>query len=298
MKLKLFLLFLFCFFALVNLARYSSPSPQANQPQTSLADYSHPSLPQTKNAPPPALSSQNYIVLDTATNTVLLSQNPRQQIFPASLTKLASAITALNIYSLDEVVTINQDYTEGKIMGLSVGEKISVRSLVYALLVHSANDAALALAHHHPQDLSGFVAQMNLMAQKYQLTDTHFVNPDGIHHPGHYSTVYDLSQLGRLAIKNPIVLDTVKKQKLTVTSIDQTISHYLESTNELLGLVPQIEGLKTGWTPEAGGCFVALINLDGHYLISVVAQSEDRFADTRLLLDWAKANITWVPYQP
>ncbi|MBU3935496.1 hypothetical protein KJ909_02370 [Patescibacteria group bacterium] len=296
MKLKLFLLFLFCFFALVNLTRYHSPSPQANQPQSSLTDYLHPPLPQTKNFPPPALSSPNYIVIDTATNTVLLSKNPHQQIFPASITKLASAITALNIYSLDEVVNIDQDYTEGKIMGLSVGEKISVRSLVYALLVHSANDAALALANHHPQGLSGFVAQMNLIAQKYQLADTHFVNPDGIHHPDHYSTVYDLSQLGRLAIKNPIVLDTVKKQKLTVTNIDQSISHYLESTNELLGVVPQIEGLKTGWTPEAGGCFVALINLDGHYLISVVAQSEDRFADTRLLLDWAKANLSWSDY--
>jgi len=88
------------------------------------------------------------------------------------------------------------------------------------------------------------------------------------------------------------------KQNITVEDVDHTIKHELTSTDELLDSIPEIEGLKTGWTPEAGGCFIGLINLNGHYLISVVAQSTDRFADTKSLIDWAKNNVFWQTYQP
>ena len=178
-------------------------------------------------------------------------------------------------------------------MELQLGEKINVQSLVSALLIHSANDAAFTLAQSYQQGSAAFIQQMNLIAQKYNLTNTHFTNVDGIHHPDHYSTVYDLSQLGRISIQNKIVADTVKTKNLLVFSDDKSISHQLESTNELLGSVPEIEGLKTGWTPEAKSCFISLINLDDHYLISVVAQSDDRFQDTLKIIDWAKKNITW-----
>ena len=139
---------------------------------------------------------------------------------------------------------------------------------------------------------------MNLIASKYNLTDTKFVNFDGIHDPNHYSSVYDLSQLGRLAIKNPIIRETVKNKSITVVDISGKITHNLESTDELIGVVPEIEGLKTGWTPEAGGCFLSLININGHLLIGVVAQSTDRFADTISILNWAKQNISWQSYTP
>lgn len=297
MRTKLALLILSCFLGLVNLLRYTPPPLQGEQPDYSINSYQHPPQPHTTKYPAPALNAPNYLLIDAVTNTILLSKNPRQKIFPASITKLATALTALNVYPLEEVITVDREYDLGKVMGLSLGEKITVKSLVTALLVHSANDAALTLASHHNEGLVGFIKQMNLLTQKYQLKDTHFVNYDGIHHPDHQSTVYDLAQLARISIKNLIVVDVVKNQKLIVSDIDGTIDHYLESTNELLGVVPEVEGLKTGWTPEAGGCFVALINIDGHYLISVVAQSEDRFADTRQLITWAKQNIIWTDYQ-
>jgi D-alanyl-D-alanine carboxypeptidase len=139
---------------------------------------------------------------------------------------------------------------------------------------------------------------MNIMAKKYYLADTHFVNVDGIHNDNHYSSVYDLSKLGRISTRNPFVQETVRKKKLVVTDLDNKYSHQLTSTNELLDVVPEIEGLKTGWTPEAGGCFVGEININGHRLISVVAQSEDRFADTKLLVAWAKQNVAWNNYSP
>ena len=265
---------------------------------SNLIEYQHPAKIYSKLSQKPKLSTQNYILLDATTNTIILSQNPDTKIYPASTTKLATALTALNIYSLDEQLTINQEYKEGKVMELKLGEKINIKSLVTALLVYSANDAAFTLANHHQLKIPGFITEMNLIAQKYGLKNTNFTNFDGIHNENHYSTVYDLSQIARLAIKSPIVLETVKQKNITVEDVDKTIKHELVSTNELLGVIPEIEGLKTGWTPEASGSFIGLINLNGHYLISVVAQSDDRFTDTKKIIDWAKDNVFWQSYQP
>ena len=236
-------------------------------------------------------------MIDASTNNILVSNNPDQKIYPASTTKLITALTALNIYPLDEVLTVNQEYNEGQNMGLKLGEKITIKSLVSALLVYSANDAAFTLASHHQRGIVGFVDEMNLLVQRYNLKNTHFTNYDGIHNDNHYSTPYDLSQIARLAIKNSIITQTVKQKSILIEDVDKTIQHQLESTDELMNIIPEIEGLKTGWTPEAGGCFVGLINLNGHYLISVVAKSEDRFNDTVKLIDWAKENVFWQNYQ-
>lgn len=260
-------------------------------------DYQHPLIPViSETSSIPRLLAESFILIDNDTNTVLLSKNPNAKIYPASTTKLATALTALNIYPLDEVITISKEYNEGKVMGLKSGEKITVKSLISALLIYSANDSAFNLAFHHPDGVEGFVKEMNLIAQKYNLKDTNFTNFDGIHNPNHYSTAYDLAQFGRIAIKNPIIREIVKTKKIIITDIENQIEHNLESTNELLDVVPEIEGLKTGWTPEASGCFVGLININGHKLISVVAQSTDRFADTRQIINWAKENIEWKEY--
>jgi serine-type D-Ala-D-Ala carboxypeptidase (penicillin-binding protein 5/6) len=269
------------------------PSSNTPAPKDQISQISLPKTPIIKLADSPQLTTNNYILIDVSTNKILLSKNPDARIYPASITKLATAMTALNIYPLDEVITIDQEYKEGKVMELELGEKITVKSLVSAILVYSANDAAYTLARNHPQGLSGFIKQMNLISEKYNLNDTHFTNVDGIHQDSHYSTVYDLSQLGRISIQNKTVSSTVKTKEMTVSSLDNSIKHQLTSTNELLGVIPEVEGLKTGWTPEAKGCFISLININDNYLISVVAQSDDRFQDTRQLINWAKKNVVW-----
>jgi len=259
-----------------------------------LIDYQGPIKPTILNRDNfPTLDSRSYILIDIVTNTILAQKNSNEKIYPASTTKLATALTALNIYPLDEIITIPSAYTEGKVMELVAGEKITVRSLVQALLVYSANDAAYNLALHHQNGVSGFVGDMNKLMKKYNINNTNFTNFDGIHNPSHYSTASDLAQLGRLAIKNPIITEIVPQKEFTVTDIDNTYKHELVSTNELLGVVPEIQGLKTGWTPEAGGCFISLINLNGNKLISVVTQSQDRFTDTKRIVDWAKNSVIW-----
>jgi D-alanyl-D-alanine carboxypeptidase len=263
-----------------------------------LINFNFPDTSVIKLANNPPLTSSTYILIDVATNKILTSKNKDQKIYPASTTKLATALTALNLYPLDEIITVNQAYDEGKVMELQLGEKITVQSLVQALLVYSANDSAYTLANHYQGGISGFIDQMNLLMSRYNLTNTHFTNVDGIHNDNHYSTVYDLSQLGRLSIKNQIVTNVVKNKSLTVTDITGNIKHEITSTNELLGVVPEIIGLKTGWTPEAKGCFIGLIDIDGHQVISVVANSDDRFQDTKVLINWLKQNVFWQITQP
>ncbi len=265
--------------------------------ETSLFSFTHPPQVLVTNKEKPQLSTNYYVLIDYDTNQILASQNEHFRVYPASTTKLATALTALNIYPLEEVVTIPSEYTDGKVMELKSDEKVTIKTLVAGLLIYSANDAAYNLANHYPQGVTGFVGQMNNLMAKYGLKDTHFVNFDGLHSPEHYSTPYDLAQLGRLASQNPTLRQYVKTKSMDLSDIYGQTLHHVTSTNELLGVVPEVEGLKTGWTPEASGCFIGLLNLNGHYLISVVAQSEDRFSDTKILLDWAKKNITWRTYQ-
>lgn len=265
--------------------------------QEKVLDYISPLQPLVSPTRLPTVNATAYILIDHATNQIIAQKNKDARIYPASTTKLATALTALNIYPLDEVITISEPTTEGKVMELRSGEKITIGSLINALLVYSANDAANALASHHLGGQPGFIDQMNNLMTKYQLTHTHFVNVDGIHHPDHYSTVFDLAQLGRLAIKSPTVRQTVKTKQIDIKNIDQTITHTLVSTNELLGVIPEVKGLKTGWTPEAGGSFIGLLDINGHEVISVVADSVDRFGDTKILIDWLKQSVSWHPYR-
>jgi len=286
-------LIVFGVFLLFNLAMFilGTYSSSAKLSQSS-AFFTSPPIPIIKSKFPPILSTQNFIVIDSATNTILLGNKINDRIYPASTTKLATALTALNLYPLDEVITTTP-YTEGKVMELKQDEKVTVKTLVTALLVYSANDAAFNLANHYQTGTSGFIKQMNSLVKKYNLHNTNFTNYDGIHNIDHYSTVYDLSQLARLAITMPFIVETAQKKEVVLFDLSGQYRYILSSTNELLGVVPEIEGLKTGWTPEASGCFIGAININGHKLVTVVAQSADRFADTKKLIDWSKDNISW-----
>ncbi len=178
-------------------------------------------------------------------------------------------------------------------MELAKGDTLTVSDLVSALLIHSANDAAYTLARHNTASVSGFIDQMNLLAQRYNLKDTSFKNFDGIDQPDHYSSAYDLSQIARLSIKSDVIRQAVLTQKAQIQNTQKTRTYDLENTNELLGSIPEVKGLKTGWTDQAGECFIGLIEINGHELITVVLGSQDRFVETRKMIDWLKRNVSW-----
>jgi len=273
------------------------PSSYRYTKNNDIFTFKHPPQPVVVGNDKPLLSTDYYILIDNDTNQILASKNENTRIYPASTTKLATALTALNVYPLEEVVTISGDYVDGKVMELKAGDRVTIKTLVAGLLIHSANDAAFSLASHYPKGVSAFIDQMNILAKKYGLNNTNFTNFDGLHGPDHFSTLYDLGQLSRLAFQNPTLRHYVKVNSLELSDIHGQKKYQVVNTNELLGKIPEIEGLKTGWTPESGGSFIALINIDGHYLISIVTQSQDRFNDTKVLINWAKNNLTWRNYR-
>lgn len=257
-------------------------------------EFEHPQIPKVDGENKLRLLASSYIVIDVDTNIILAKKDINKRMYPASITKLVTAMTALNIFPLDETITVTE-YLEGKNMKLINDDKLTARGLVEAILIHSANDAAYNLAKHHWGGISGFVDEMNSLVTKYGLKNTHFVNFDGIHSEKHYSSAYDLSQIARMALKNEVITSSVKVKSKEITSLLGN-RYFLETTNELLGIVPEIQGMKTGWTLEAGGCFIGLIKIGNKQVLSVVLNSPDRFSESRQIVDWLKESVSWQNY--
>lgn len=243
--------------------------------------------------PAPYLSSRAAVVIDVDSKTVLFQKNPDLKLLPASTTKIMTALIALETYDLNDVITITTPVNTGQSMQLKTGEKITVENLLYGLLVASGNDAAVALAQNHPDGEDGFIAAMNQKAKILHLDNTHFTNAIGLDAYGHTTTVHDLALLTAEAIKTPTFKKIVATIGITVTDVDNTIVHELETINELLGKVPGVAGVKTGWTQFAGECLVAYTKRDNQEIITVVLGSFDRFAESASLINWAFSNHQW-----
>jgi len=256
---------------------------------TSLTTY-----PLSDNVRPPDTSALAVIVQDVASKTILFGHNLDAELMPASTTKLMTALVAKNLYSLDELVTITaEDHAVGHTMNLSSGEVLSVRDLLYGLLVESGNDAALALATHHPEGYTGFVAAMNSQAQTLRLTHTSYRNPSGVENYLHHTSVRDLAVLASSVAIDPLLAEIVSTKESIITSRTGQV-HHLVNTNELLGEVEGVRGMKTGWTEHAGECLVTYVEREGRGVIIVVLGSTDRFGDSAKLIDWVYTHHTWV----
>jgi D-alanyl-D-alanine carboxypeptidase len=209
-----------------------------------------------------------------------------------------TGLIVLENYDLDDVVTIQSINGPGQTMDLEIGERITVKNLLYGLLVQSGNDAAAALAQFHPQGEKAFIAAMNQKAKDLHLNHTQFTNAAGLDTYGHYTTVHDLSLLAAEAMKNRTFKKMVSTQGVTVADVDNTIVHQLEAINQLLGEVPGLTGIKTGWTELAGECLVTYTQRNGQAIITVVLGSQDRFGESQALIDWAFANHSWEEVPP
>lgn len=242
----------------------------------------------------PYLTAQAVIVVDSDSAVVLYEKNAQVPLFPASTTKIMTALVALEAYPLDEVITVKQaSESIGHEMRLVPGERISVKNLLYGALVESGNDAALALAQHYPGGYQDFIDRMNQKAKEFNLENTQFRNVSGVEQAGHVTTVRDLAILAKEALKNETFAEIVGTEVVTLQSEDGEITHTLRNINELLGTVPGVKGVKTGWTENAGECLVTVTERDGHTIITVVLGSEDRFGESKKLIDWAFANHRW-----
>lgn len=236
----------------------------------------------------PEVTAQAAIVSDMASGQILAEKNAHQRLAPASTTKIATALVALQRGQLEEQVVVHESaLVGGAKMGLSPSQTVTLEELLYGLLLRSGNDAATAIAQHIGGSVDGFVEMMNQEAENLGLTATHFVNPHGLDAPDHYSSAYDLMMMARQALADPTFAEIVSTQQYTFRG------RRLNNRNELLGNYRGADGVKTGTTAGAGECLVASATRDGHQVLVVILGSEDRYGDALTLLDYYFDNYAW-----
>lgn len=235
------------------------------------------------------LSARAYIVFEPKSGTIVLEKNSNTPLPPASITKLMTALVALDLYDPDDSLLVGQNSAEGQSLDLQKGTSLFAKDLISALLIHSANDASLVLAQNHPEGYAGFIADMNKKALTLGLKNTRFSNVSGIGSRDHYTSVHDLVLLGKYALREDQIKQNVQ---LTSKVIEDSKGnkYLLSTTNKLLGQVEGLLGLKTGWTEEAGECLISYLNRDGREVVIAVLGSKDRFGESKTLIDWYYQN--------
>lgn len=245
----------------------------------------------------PIIEAKSSIAVDMASDKILFEKNAYAMLPIASITKLMTITIVTEENDPTEIVTVSNYAAniEGSQMYLRASEQISLENLLYGAIIHSANDAAVALAEHNAGSVDAFVEKMNAKAKEFGLENTHFSNPIGLDDYNNYSSSYDIAVLAKHIYQNKFVKHAAKLKELEVKSVDGTYSHLLESTNNLLGNeYLNIKGLKTGKTDGAGLCLVAIAETEtDNEIITVVLNSPDRFYETKVLIDWIFRAYTW-----
>lgn len=239
------------------------------------------------------VSASSVVVQDVISGIYLFRRASTERLSPASTTKVLSALVVLDRMNLDDIVTVKDLKNNGQTIGLIEGERMTVENLLYGMLIQSGNDAGYALAQAYPGGLDAFMQVMNAKAKELHLNSSHFTNPVGYDDPNHYMTAEDLARLAEVALRNKTIAKMVGIPQITVSDVTHTNFHKLSNVNQLLGRIPGVAGIKTGWTEEAGENLVTLIERNGRRIIIVVLHSKDRFGDTIKLIDWVFGNYSW-----
>ncbi|MBI3779723.1 MAG: D-alanyl-D-alanine carboxypeptidase [candidate division NC10 bacterium] len=242
---------------------------------------------------PEELSAASALLMDGDTGAILFARNHRERRPPASTTKIMTALLILEEGRLDDKVVITERATGvgGTGLGLKRGQRIRLRDLLWAILLRSANDAALAAAEHVGGTEERFVARMNSKAISLGMEGTHFTNPHGLDHPEHYSTAYDLALLARQAQRNPTFARMVQTREVrleieTGRNGRGVKRRLLRTHNRLLGQFFGADGVKTGYTERAGRCLVASATRGEHQLIAVLLNDSYRWTEAAVLLEY------------
>lgn len=276
-------------------------SPAANTGHDSLRPQATPTAtpiprPPSRGIPPPTVEAAAYLVVDGDTGASLLESNADARLAPASLTKIATAIVVLERNpDLDQVIEVNPDIIkllieDSSSMKLLPGDRFSLRELLYGLLLVSGNDAAIELAKALFGSEQAMVREMNRLAKNLNLRDTHFTDVHGLGGPDHYTSARDLARLSAHAMNLPVFREIVGTETHT-TSGSQEI--FLYNFNPLLNYTPGVDGIKTGYTEQAGPTFVVSALRDGHRVYVVILNAKAYPFDAIALLEWAYADTAW-----
>lgn len=246
---------------------------------------------QTKDEP--TLNSRIAVAYDRKSGEVIWGKDEHKRTAMASTTKIMTAIVTLENCDLTQTVTISKKSagTGGSRLGLKADDKIAMNDLLYGLMLKSGNDAAVAIAETVGGSVEGFAELMNEKAKELKLENTHYVTPHGLDDPEHYTTAVELAKLADYALQNETFAKIVNTKNYTVTINGYPKS--ISNTNELLGYLEGVNGVKTGFTNNAGRCLVTSVNRNGFEIITVILQADTkkfRTADSIKLIEYIYKN--------
>lgn len=243
---------------------------------------------QPEGVPPISTHAQAAALIDVASGRLLYEENGDKRMKIASLTKIMTAIVAIEHGKLSEMVNTSPRAAgkEGSSIYLKRDEDMSLEHMLYGLMLRSGNDAATAIAEHVGGSEEGFVYMMNQKAEWLGLEGTHFMNPHGLDHEEHYSTANDLAKLAAYALANETFQNIVKTKVKKVPNPHEDWDYTWLNKNKMLSMYEGADGVKTGYTKKAFRCLVSSATRDGQQLAVVTLNDGDDWSDHRKLLDW------------
>ena len=237
----------------------------------------------------PIISAKSALVYDLTTEKALFSKNPNDKLPMASLTKIMTAIIAIESPKKDNKYLVTEgDLVGENSMGLTNNEILSLEELLYGLILPSGNDAAETLANNYSGKRRKFIQAMNDKAKSLGLSSTHFANPSGLEGDGdQFTTVYDLLVITKYAMKFPLFQKIVETVEHGIPYTELHKEFYLYNETNLLTSYQGVKGVKTGFTEEAGFCLVTYLDYEGHEIIGIILGSENRREEMKELLDYS-----------
>ena len=238
------------------------------------------------SADEPGISAHSAVLINAQTKEILYEKNAFTQRSMASTTKIMTAVLAIESGRLSEIVTAENMQAEGSSIGLENGNKLTLETLVWGMLLESGNDAAKLTANYLAGDEKAFSDLMNEKAEMLGMCNTNFVTASGLDDEFHYSTAYDMALLGAYAVDNPIFRDMCSTKRKTISFIEPEISKTFSNHNKLLTYYEGVIGIKTGFTKKSGRCLVSACERNGSVLVAVTLNAGDDWNDHMKLFDY------------
>lgn len=242
----------------------------------------------------PRISAEAAVLIDSSDKEVLFARGADQRMQPASMTKIMTALIVIESCGLDDEVTVDASCvgTEGSSAYLQAGEVFTVSELLHALLLQSANDAALMLARHAAGGVSAFVEKMNSKAAELGLSGTHFTNPHGLSDKDHYSTASDIAALLCCCMKDPVFRRISGTKQYVIEPGEKRRGRYFTNHNKLLFICDGVCGGKTGYTVSSGRCLCSYYEKDGVSLCAVTMNAPRDWSDHAALYEYGASKYT------
>ncbi|OGC70209.1 hypothetical protein A2415_00870 [candidate division WWE3 bacterium RIFOXYC1_FULL_39_7] len=244
----------------------------------------------------PEITADAVLIVDKGTERVLYEHNSSKRLASASTTKLMTALVATEIYHPEDTISISPECAsiDSTKAGLPVGSEYKMKDLMSVMLISSAGDAACALAESKV-NTGEFLYKMNQKAYQLGMSSTFFTNAIGLdgYNSAHFSDATDLYKLSSAAMENKTIAGIVRTKDYIIKSVDESYIGTIQTTNQLLYEIPQTVGIKTGTTAEAGQVLIYEYRDEYKDVVIIVMGSNDRFSDTRVLLNWLFASYSW-----